>query len=207
VDCTRVQLKLSDFVDGRVDRDEVVAMEAHLACCDECRAAWTELREIDDLLRSEMAEVEPPADLWKGLEARLAGERAAEAWAGRSAWARLGQALPRLRSAVVPAFVVVLVLGFAGEAARHAMSGRDQALQAAAGEPAKTADLERAQEQVEAMQQAALQEEVDQALAEQNEEVREIRWQIVDRTVDDYLRELRLRATEARCKAFAEGTG
>lgn len=60
--CPQVEERLSDYVEGGLDRGWVVAIDAHLAACDACPPLLEALREVVVALRS-VAVLEPPQDL------------------------------------------------------------------------------------------------------------------------------------------------
>lgn len=62
---------LSDFADeslGEADRKRVVA---HLAVCDDCSVRLAKLRHLLAAVSALPAEIDPPADLWQDVRARL----------------------------------------------------------------------------------------------------------------------------------------
>lgn len=66
--------RLSEYLDGELDTQERVTLEAHLGGCAECRATLDELRGV--VARAKGLEDRPPkADLWPGIDARLAPGR------------------------------------------------------------------------------------------------------------------------------------
>lgn len=68
--CEHCSDRLSDYLDGDLDRAEQGAFEAHLAGCADCRSALEGLRAL--LARTAKLEDRPPErDLWPGIMARL----------------------------------------------------------------------------------------------------------------------------------------
>ena len=62
--------RLSEYLDGELDNQERVALEAHLDACAECRATLAELRRV--VARAKGLEDRPPrADLWSGVAAGI----------------------------------------------------------------------------------------------------------------------------------------
>jgi hypothetical protein len=64
--------RLSDYLDGELDRDQRAACEAHLAGCDDCSRTLEELR----VVVARAGTLPPPAldrDLWSEIEPRLRG--------------------------------------------------------------------------------------------------------------------------------------
>lgn len=66
--------QLSDYLDGALDAPERLALEEHLAGCDECRTTLDELRAIVAQANA-LAPVEPATDLWPAIAARIESER------------------------------------------------------------------------------------------------------------------------------------
>ena len=65
--------RLSEYVDGELPADERVELERHLETCDECRTIVGDLGRLRDAA-GQLADQEPPRDLWAGIEARIGGE-------------------------------------------------------------------------------------------------------------------------------------
>ena len=58
--------RLSEYIDGDLDNEERVALEAHLATCGSCYATLAELRQV--VARAQSLEDSAPAtDLWTGI--------------------------------------------------------------------------------------------------------------------------------------------
>jgi len=62
--------RLSEYIDGELDRTEQAALEAHLATCGQCYAALADLREVVARAKS-LKDREPAKDLWAGIRAGL----------------------------------------------------------------------------------------------------------------------------------------
>jgi anti-sigma factor RsiW len=58
--------RLSEYVDGELTQDELVACEAHLAACAECRAVTEDLRAVA-LTAAALPAGDPAPDLWPGI--------------------------------------------------------------------------------------------------------------------------------------------
>ena len=62
--------RLSEYIDGELDNEERVALEAHLATCGSCYATLAELRQV--VARAQgLTDAAPANDLWSGIRARL----------------------------------------------------------------------------------------------------------------------------------------
>jgi hypothetical protein len=66
--------RLNDFVDGLLEPAEYDRIERHLASCAACGERWSSLRAILDVSNALPAEIEPPADLWRDIRSRIAGD-------------------------------------------------------------------------------------------------------------------------------------
>ncbi len=62
--------RLSEYIDGELDRTEQAALEAHLATCGQCYATLGELRQVVARAKS-LSDTPPAADLWRNIRARL----------------------------------------------------------------------------------------------------------------------------------------
>ena len=70
LNCTRLDEKLADYLEGDLAAGERVALEAHIASCVRCTALVRDLQNI----RSEagdLAELTPSRDLWSGIAERI----------------------------------------------------------------------------------------------------------------------------------------
>jgi len=100
--------RLSEYVDGELPADERVALERHLGECAACRETASELRQIREMAGT-LADVEPPRDLWAGIQQRIGdGAAGARVLPFRRRWVFT---LPQLAAAAV-----VLLLAGAGTA-------------------------------------------------------------------------------------------
>lgn len=66
--------RLSEYLDDELQAEERAAMERHLRECGECRSALDDLRAVVSRARS-LRPRTPEADLWPGIEQRVAGLR------------------------------------------------------------------------------------------------------------------------------------
>jgi hypothetical protein len=64
--------RLSEYLDGELDRGERTALEAHLATCGHCYATLADLRDVVARAKS-LEDREPATDLWAGIRAGIAG--------------------------------------------------------------------------------------------------------------------------------------
>ncbi len=66
--------RLSEYIDGELDNEERVALEAHLATCGSCYATLAELRQVVARAQS-LDDTAPATDLWPDIRARLTPDR------------------------------------------------------------------------------------------------------------------------------------
>lgn len=66
--------RLSDYVDGELTQAELVACEAHLAGCADCRAITDDLRAVARTA-AELPADDPVPDLWPAIHAAIAPEK------------------------------------------------------------------------------------------------------------------------------------
>ena len=66
--------RLSDYLDDELTADQRAALEQHLAACEECRTMLGELRAVVSRAATLQART-PAADLWPGIEERVASQR------------------------------------------------------------------------------------------------------------------------------------
>lgn len=72
ISCFRVLDKLSDYLDGALDPDEVSQINEHVTACDECRRFGAAFSEVIQRLREHLGEAEPlDSHVRQRLRARL----------------------------------------------------------------------------------------------------------------------------------------
>ncbi|MBI4502753.1 MAG: zf-HC2 domain-containing protein [Gemmatimonadetes bacterium] len=117
--------RLSEYLDGDLNRAETEAFEAHLATCAECSATLDELRGV--VARARSLDDRPPAhDLWSGIAERIGAAGTAgvrpitSAPAGKRGLLarRLTLSVPQLAAAAV--VLVVLSATLVGSLVRRA---------------------------------------------------------------------------------------
>src|SRR5262249_33425382 len=104
--------RLSDYLDGDLDRADRESLEAHLKECAECAAVLGELRKVRARAR-ELNDAPVPPELWPRIEKAIAsprGEIAPAPRITRVAWSgpRLSFSIPELLAA---GLAVALVSG------------------------------------------------------------------------------------------------
>lgn len=66
--------RLSEYLDGELDREEQGGLEAHLETCAECRVTLADLRQVVARAKS-LQDTEPATDLWSGIARQIRRER------------------------------------------------------------------------------------------------------------------------------------
>ncbi len=59
ISCFRVLERLSDYLDGLLDDDEVAQIKEHVAACDECRRFGAAFQEVIQRLREDFRAPDP----------------------------------------------------------------------------------------------------------------------------------------------------
>ena len=82
--CVGMEERLNDFADGLLSGSEREEVERHLDGCASCREALESLTSLRERTAALPRSLEPPRDLWPGVEEALAKRGAAlRAWFGR----------------------------------------------------------------------------------------------------------------------------
>lgn len=77
--CSRMEMKILGYVDGRLKESERLEMEKHLSTCAACQLRVNEFRAVSGLL-DELPMIEPSAAFDIRLQARVAAEPAKQSW-------------------------------------------------------------------------------------------------------------------------------
>lgn len=92
--------RLSEYVDGELQRNEREALERHVADCPVCAVTLAELRQVVD--RARTLEDQPPArDLWPAIQSQIAPAKVIAVPASRWWRRRLDFTLPQLAAAAL----------------------------------------------------------------------------------------------------------
>lgn len=94
----QVAAQLSDYLDAELTDAEQRAVAVHVAECLECRTALQELEAVVTAARRLPAS-DPPADLWRGIEAQIQTSPDARPLSG--GWRRVTVAWPQLAAAAI----------------------------------------------------------------------------------------------------------
>lgn len=90
--------RLSDYLDGELSDAEQRAVAAHIADCDSCARTLEELRHVVTVART-AAPVDPPADLWSQISARIESTEGARPVVLTGPWRRFSFTLPQMAAA------------------------------------------------------------------------------------------------------------
>lgn len=108
--------RLSDYLSDELSERDKLAVEAHLAVCDECNRALQDLARVVDEA-GELGEIEPPQDLWPGISEAIGSGRGAEdsrviafPGAGARVAATLPQRIELSRRGLIAASLVLVTL-------------------------------------------------------------------------------------------------
>jgi hypothetical protein len=72
MNCTEVQARLNDYLDGGLPADEKQAVELHLQQCSDCRKELNSFRSVLSQAAALPRSITPSHDLWPGIEGRIA---------------------------------------------------------------------------------------------------------------------------------------
>jgi len=73
--CEELQNRLSEYVDGVLDKERTAELQAHLQECEACRQLLADLRRTVALIQ-DIPDVDPPKDLLSKIHAQLEGDTA-----------------------------------------------------------------------------------------------------------------------------------
>lgn len=66
--------RLSEYLDGELDNEQRVALEAHLATCGDCRATLEDLRRVVGRAKA-LEDRAPRTDLWRGIAEQIGASK------------------------------------------------------------------------------------------------------------------------------------
>ena len=107
LNCTAIDDRLADYLEGDLGPAERQAVEAHLASCVRCSALVRDLQQIRDEA-AELGELAPSRDLWAGVAARIEAPIVPLAPRVAPNVATRGRGAERLRLAAVAAALVAV---------------------------------------------------------------------------------------------------
>jgi len=111
--------RFDDYLDGRLNTTEAEDLQAHIAGCHSCAGELESIRELRNLSAALPRSLEPPCDLWPGIEAGVSATKVVRGRFGRRAILAAAAAVVIVSSVVTAYFI-----------------GRSQALVATAEPPA-----------------------------------------------------------------------
>jgi hypothetical protein len=94
-----------DFLDGRLDAAEEKGLQTHIAGCPSCAGELASIRELRDLAAALPRSLEPPRDLWPGIEARVSATKVVRGRFGRRAILAAAAAVVIVSSVVTAYFL------------------------------------------------------------------------------------------------------
>jgi hypothetical protein len=75
MNCHESTDRFDDYLDGQLDADDANGLRTHLADCSSCADKLETIRELREGAAALPRSLEPPRDLWPGVEARISGAR------------------------------------------------------------------------------------------------------------------------------------
>lgn len=130
--CEELRGVLDDFLDGEVSAAARSEIAEHLEGCSECRREAEALRRLIAGAAALPRAIEPGADLWPAIAARITGDSAGRGWSPK-AWRQLVLPLAAALALVVSGVVAVRSIGRDRQAAMPEGTGPVTA--AAVGDP------------------------------------------------------------------------
>lgn len=114
MNCERCQLELEDFLYGELTERAAAEMRQHLAVCQACAAESVRLESENALFAEfyEQTAIEPAAESWEAVRARIAAESFHVVQQEKASWWRTmfaGLAFPSLARQIAFALVLVVV--------------------------------------------------------------------------------------------------
>ena len=97
--------RFDDFLDGRLDATDAEDLQAHIAACPSCSGELASIRELRDLAAALPRSLEPPRDLWPGIEAQISEAKVVRGRFGRRAILAAAAAVV-IASSVVTAYFI-----------------------------------------------------------------------------------------------------
>jgi len=105
MNCHEWTNRIDDFLDGRLEAAEAEDLQAHLADCPSCTGELASIRELRDLAAALPRSLEPPRNLWPGIEARISEAKVARGRFGRRALLAAAAAVVVVSSVVTAYFI------------------------------------------------------------------------------------------------------
>jgi hypothetical protein len=105
MNCHEATDRFDDFLDGRLGATELEDFQAHIAGCSSCAGELASVRELRDLAAALPSSLEPPRDLWPGIENRISEAKVVRGRFGRRALLAAAAAVVIVSSVVTAYFV------------------------------------------------------------------------------------------------------
>jgi hypothetical protein len=105
MNCHEATDHFDDFLDGRLGATELEDFQAHIAGCSSCAGELASVRELRDLAAALPSSLEPPRDLWPGIENRISEAKVVRGRFGRRALLAAAAAVVIVSSVVTAYFV------------------------------------------------------------------------------------------------------
>jgi hypothetical protein len=105
MNCREFTDRVDEFLDGRLDVAEEEDFQAHIAGCPSCTAELASIRELRDLAAALPRSLEPPRDLWPGIEARVSRTKVIRGRFGHRALLAAAAAVVIVSSVVTAYFI------------------------------------------------------------------------------------------------------
>jgi hypothetical protein len=97
--------RIDDFLDGRLEAAEAEDLQVHIAGCTSCADEVASIRELRDLAAALPRSLEPPRDLWPGIEARASATKVVRGRFGSRAVLAAAAAVVIVSSVVAAYFI------------------------------------------------------------------------------------------------------
>jgi hypothetical protein len=105
MNCHEATDRFDDFLDGRLGVWELADFQAHITGCSSCAGELASVRELRELAASLPRSVEPPRDLWPGIESRISEAKVVRGRFGRRALLAAAASVVIVTSVVTAYFV------------------------------------------------------------------------------------------------------
>ncbi len=105
MNCLEWTDRFDDYLDGRLNTTEAEDLQAHIAGCRSCAGELESIRKLRDLAATLPRSLEPPRDLWPGIETRISATKVVRGGFGRRAILAAAAAVVIVSSVVTAYFI------------------------------------------------------------------------------------------------------
>ena len=105
MNCREFTDRVDEFLDGPLDAAMVEDLQVHVADCPSCADELASIRELRDLAAALPRSLEPPRDLWPGIEARVSATKVVRGRFGSRAVLAAAAAVVVVSSVVTAYFI------------------------------------------------------------------------------------------------------